>query len=113
MLRSKTVRSKIVGNALAIAMVVLTACTEPPPADATGEEIFNQVCANCHGEDLDGGIGPAIGAGSNASEQADDFLVLTITRGRGSMPSFDATLTDDQIEKVIRYLRSKHEVNNS
>jgi len=92
---------------IAACLVVLTACTEPPPLDASGQEIYQQVCANCHGEDLNGGIGPAIGTGSNAADQDDDFLVLTITRGRGSMPSFDSTLTDEQIDRVVDYLRAE------
>lgn len=92
---------------IAACLVVLTACTEPPPLDASGQEIYQQVCANCHGEDLSGGIGPAIGVGSNAAAQDDDFLVLTITRGRGPMPSFDSTLTDEQIARVVDYLRAE------
>lgn len=92
---------------IAACLLVLTACTEPPPLDASGQEIFQQVCANCHGEDLSGGIGPPIGAGSNAAEQDDEFLVFTITRGRGPMPSFDSTLTDEQIARVVDYLREK------
>ena len=101
---SKAVRFKIVLLAMA---AVLVACTDPPPADATGEQIYQQVCANCHGQDLSGGIGPDIGAGSTAAEQDDEFLVLTITRGRGRMPSFDSTLSDDQIVRVVEYLRER------
>jgi mono/diheme cytochrome c family protein len=110
-LRSLFLASPEMSKALPIVvcLVVLSGCTGPPPASATGEEIYGQVCANCHGEDLNGGIGPAIGAGSNAAEQDDEFLVLTITRGRGRMPSFDTTLTDDQIARVIAYVRTTHQ----
>jgi cytochrome c551 len=83
------------------------ACAKPPPLEASGEEIYEQVCSRCHSADLSGGIGPDIGPGSNASSQDDDFLRLTITRGRGSMPSFDSTLTDEQIDRVIEYVRSR------
>jgi mono/diheme cytochrome c family protein len=69
--------------------------------------MYQEVCANCHGDDLGGGIGPALGAGSNAAEQDDEFLVLTIDRGRGRMPSFDSTLSDDQIARVVEYLRTQ------
>lgn len=92
---------------IAVCLLVLTACTDPPPVDASGQEIFQQVCANCHGEDLSGGVGPPVGAGSNAAAQDDDFLVLTITRGRGPMPSFDSTLSDEQILRVVEYLRAQ------
>lgn len=96
-----------------VCWLVLTACTGPPPTDATGQEIYQQVCSNCHGEYLEGGLGPAIGAGSNAAAQEDDFLVLTIARGRGRMPSFDSTLTDEQISRVVEYLRAQQQSDES
>lgn len=86
----------------------LLACGRPP-LDATGEEIFEQVCANCHGSDLSGGVGPALGVGSNAASEDDDFLRLTIERGRGRMPSFGNTLTEEQIEAVISYIRERQQ----
>jgi mono/diheme cytochrome c family protein len=82
------------------------ACSRPP-AEASGQEIYEQVCANCHGVDLEGGLGPAIGAGSNSAEQDESFLTLTVTRGRGRMPSFGATLSDDQVQRLVEYVRSR------
>ncbi|MGH8873840.1 MAG: c-type cytochrome [Acidimicrobiia bacterium] len=93
-------------TALAL-LLALAACTGSPPPDATGEEVFVQVCARCHGEDLAGGAGPAIGSGSNAASRPDEFLVQTIERGRGRMPSFSGTLSDDQIARVVEYLRMR------
>jgi mono/diheme cytochrome c family protein len=84
------------------------ACSGPPD-EASGQQIYEQVCSNCHGVDLEGGLGPAIGAGSNSAEQAEEFLTLTITRGRGRMPSFDATLTDEQVERLVEYVRSRQQ----
>ena len=98
---------------LAACILAAGACSGSPPADATGEEMFQQLCANCHGEDLEGGVGPSIAAGSNAAEQDDDFLVLTITRGRGRMPSFESTLTEDQITRVIAYIRTRQQFEES
>jgi mono/diheme cytochrome c family protein len=94
-------------------LLILVACAGPPAPEASGEEIYQQVCANCHGSDLNGGVGPAVGAGSNSAAQDDDFLVLTITRGRGPMPSFDSTLSDEQISRVVDYLRTEHESSGS
>ena len=88
-------------------LVTLPACGQPPPPDASGAEIYQQVCSNCHGDDLEGGIGPALGPGTNAASQDDDFLVLTITRGRGRMPSFAASLSEDQIARVVEHLRAR------
>ena len=88
-------------------LLAVTACGGPPPPDATGAEIYLQVCSNCHGDDLDGGIAVPIGSGSNAASQDDDFLILTIERGRGRMPSFASTLTEDQIVRVVEYVREQ------
>jgi cytochrome c551 len=98
---------------IAACLLVLTACTEPPPVDASGQEIYQQLCSNCHGDDLSGGVGPAIGVGSNSAAQDDDFLVLTIARGRGPMPSFESTLSNEQIARVVEYLRAEQESDDS
>jgi cytochrome c550 len=76
-----------------------------PADDATGEEIYLQLCSNCHGDQLQGAVGPALGPASNSAEQPDDFLDLTITQGRGRMPSFESSLTEDQVERLIGYIR--------
>jgi mono/diheme cytochrome c family protein len=85
----------------------LAGCTPTPAPDATGEEIYLQLCARCHGEDLSGGIGPALGPGSNSADQDDEFLDLTITRGRGRMPAFGSNLSADQLERLIGFLRER------
>ena len=86
-------------------MMVLTACVGTPAPDATGAEIFDQVCSRCHGANLGGGVGPALGPDSEAAVQPDEFLIQTITAGRGRMPSFAKTLTEDQVLRVVEYLR--------
>ena len=86
---------------------LLMSCSDRPPEDASGAEVFEQICANCHASDLSGGIGPALGAGSNAASQDDAFLEFTITRGRGRMPSFQHTLSQEQIERVIDFIREQ------
>ena len=85
---------------------LLAGCVSVAP-DASGEEIFGALCARCHGSDMQGEVGPSLGPGSNAAEQEDDFLATTITRGRGRMPSFGSTLDDEQIERLIAYLRQR------
>lgn len=94
-------------RSLAALAVLVTACGSDVAADAPGPEIFAQTCARCHGDDLTGGIGPALGPGSNAATQPDEFLRTTIARGRGRMPSFSRTLSEDQIDRVIGFLREQ------
>lgn len=90
----------------ALAIVWLPACSvSRPPDEATGAEIYSMLCANCHGDDLGGGIGPPLGPGSNSTDRPDTFLETTIEHGRGRMPSFDSSLNEDQLERLVDYIR--------
>lgn len=92
-----------------IGLIWMASCTERPAADATGAEIYELLCSTCHGDDLNGGLGPALGPGSNSADQDDAFLELTISRGRGRMPSFSGTLTDEQLDRLIEYIRREQQ----
>lgn len=89
-----------------MAALLLGACVDIDDA-STGRQIYEQACANCHGDDLGGGIGPALGAGTEVADRDDEYYIVTITRGRGRMPAFGSTLSDDQIERVIEFLREQ------
>lgn len=91
----------------AAGLVWMASCAEPPAADATGADIYAQLCSSCHGDDLSGGLGPPLGPSSNAADQDDAFLVLTISRGRGRMPSFSGTLSDEQLDRLVNYIRDE------
>jgi len=90
-------------------LIVAVACAEAPAQDATGADVFTQICARCHGDDLGGGIGPALGSGSPVPDLPEDYLTRVITRGKGAMPAFGSTLSTDQIERVVAYLRQQEE----
>jgi len=92
-----------VGAMVAMALL-LCGCDLGPDEGATGEEIYLQLCAGCHDEDLGGGVGPDLGPGSNAAREDDEYLEFTITNGRGSMPSF-TSLDEFQLERLIAYVR--------
>jgi len=86
---------------------MLSACVGRPPEDATGEEIYLQLCANCHGDSLQGAVGPSLGPGSGSASQPDEFLRVTISQGRGRMPSFQSSLSDEQVERLIGFIRQE------
>lgn len=90
---------------LILLLVVVAGCTGRPPAEATGEEIYVQLCSNCHGDEMGGGVGPPLGPGSASADQPDTFLEATIVDGRGRMPSFRSSLDDDQLVRLIGYIR--------
>lgn len=88
-------------------LLILSACSvsRPQPGDS-GEEIYQQLCANCHGVDLEGTpLGVALGPGSNSADQPDSFIEFAIVNGKGSMPSFEASLQDGQVDLLVEYIR--------
>lgn len=87
-----------------VALMVAGCNLGGPEEDATGEEIYVQLCARCHGADLSGGVGPALGPETNAALEDDEYLEFTILNGRGRMPSFDS-LDPAQIDRLVAYIR--------
>lgn len=73
--------------------------------DLAGDELYNMACSYCHGIDLEGNVGPPLGAGSDAAFEDDDFLDDRIRNGIAEMPAFGRVFTDDQIEDIIGHLR--------
>ncbi len=74
----------------------------------TGQTIYTQNCASCHGET---GGGELLGASdlTNLRLMADftsQSLFLTVTQGRGSMPAWQSLLSQDERWAVIDYVRS-------
>ncbi|WP_456277667.1 cytochrome c551 [Bacillus sp. AK128] len=65
-----------------------------------GEKLYRQSCANCHGGNLEGNIGPALeNVGSKYSEE--DILHI-IHEGQGSMPK--GVLQGSDAEVVAAWL---------
>jgi cytochrome c551 len=90
----------------AVLALTLTACSGIPE-DASAPDVYALSCARCHGSQLEGGVGPALGVGSNSADQPDEYLVTTISRGFGRMPGFSGTLTEEQILAVVAFLRDE------
>ena len=100
-------RRRILGAvaAGALALVVGACGGSDLPEDATGEQIYVQTCARCHGPDLRGGTGvPLVGEDANSIDKPERYFVQSIYAGIGRMPSFRGTLSDDQILRVARYI---------
>ncbi len=75
--------------------------------DLNGEELYNLACSYCHGIDLSGNIGPALGPDSGVSFEDDEFIDDRIRHGFGEMPSFGNSFTDDQMLDIIAFIREK------
>lgn len=88
-------------------LLLLSACTGAADPDATGAELYSQFCARCHAADLSGGVGPAMGPGSPLVELPDSYILDVTANGRGAMPAFGRTLTDDQIQRLADFIRAE------
>jgi mono/diheme cytochrome c family protein len=73
-----------------------------------GEQVYDENCAVCHGES---GGGDLLGSADftdlrQMDQLAPRDLYLAVTQGRGSMPSWQARLSQDTRWAVIDYLRT-------
>ena len=76
------------------------------PVLAEGRSVWVSSCSRCHGSSGGGGAGPAVHSARDARPSQSDMIEV-VTEGRGAMPQFGTSLSDDEIEAVVRYI---HEV---
>lgn len=76
-------------------------------AAATGEQLYTEHCAVCHGGDGNGGVGVPLSLESFLQSVSDDYLEQTIRLGRPGrvMPAFQ-DLDDQQIGAIVAYIRA-------
>jgi mono/diheme cytochrome c family protein len=80
-------------------------------ANSSGAAAYKANCVTCHAVD---GHGSAVGKSLHApdlhsaqmQQQSDAQLMETIKNGKGNMPPFGGSLTQDQIAAVVKYIRS-------
>ena len=101
----------------AIAPVTVLAQTVPH----TGQEIFEQMCAGCHGTQGNGqegtkaGFVPRIATLANKEYMAsvpDDYLVMIIKKGGAymgkiaAMPAWEHKFNDEQVDALVAHIRT-------
>jgi cytochrome c6 len=83
----------------------------PIPDSAASAATFRTKCAMCHGPD---GSGSAVGKSMNVPDLRspivqklpDAQLAQIISDGKGGMPSFKSSLSEDQVHSLVAYVRS-------
>ncbi|WP_456278256.1 cytochrome c550 [Bacillus sp. AK128] len=77
---------------------------EEPAAEAsTPEELYAANCLSCHGDQLQGGFGPAL---ANIGSQYDaEHIQGVITNGQGSMPAI--AIDADKAQALAEWLAEK------
>src|SRR5918912_998016 len=99
----------LVGSVVLAALCSASAFDAPQQTTAIdAEKIFMHECKDCHGED---GRGRMHGQPdfTNSKWQAnvtDDLMFKTIKFGREPMPFYVGALSDDEINALVRYIRS-------
>jgi len=93
--------------------------TPPPPAGASrAERLYLGLCSTCHGADGRGSWRAALFLirpgdltdGARLGRYSDQYLFDVIKHGgspigRPGMPAFGATLSDAEIQELVRYVR--------
>lgn len=77
------------------------------PTGGTAEEgktMANSQCLSCHGQNLEGGIGPSL-AGV-VDRLKPEGVVEVLKNGRGGMPPLGAGWSDQQMSSMIEYLKT-------
>jgi mono/diheme cytochrome c family protein len=95
--------------------LVATACNShterPPNAEGMierGEQVYLEYCAECHQTD---GMGwstlyPRLAGNPIVTLHDPEPVIVTVTYGLGSMPSFQNRLTTQDMAAVINYVRN-------
>ena len=108
---ASTILVLFVGLTLFVVSIVRAS---PGPDSAASSATFRAKCAMCHGQD---GSGSEIGKSMNVpnlrspavQKLPDAELVRVISDGKGGMPSFKNSLSEDQIHSLVAQIRSLRE----
>ena len=107
--------------AMVLMMVVVPIVAVAQTAPETGKEIFEQMCAGCHGtygngqEGTKSGFVPRIATLADKEYMAsvpDDYLRLVIKKGGAymgkisAMPAWEHKFNDEQVDALVAHIRT-------
>ena len=80
-------------------------------ANNSAASTYKTNCVSCHGRD---GRGSAVGRSLHAADfhsaqvqqQSDVQLAAVVADGRGNMPAFGTRLSKNQIDALVKYIRT-------
>ena len=78
----------------------------------SGAEVYKAKCATCHGQDGSGNtpVGKSLKVADLRSvevqKKTDAELAQSIVEGKGNMPSFKSSVTEDEIRALVMYVRT-------
>ncbi len=107
---STAVATGLIAFAATVAFFGNSARANAAGGDAAGT--YNSKCATCHGRDgrsktLRGRRTHArdLTNGDWQNDVSDERIFNSISNGKGKMPTFKKSLTENQIDELVRYVR--------
>jgi len=87
------------------AMRLTTTTSEDTPSVVSGQEVYRRVCAGCHGDKAQGGVGPRL-AGGESPYELEEIVKIVRVGQPPLMPSFGKELTSEELGAVAAYAYS-------
>ncbi len=72
---------------------------------ASAETVVKSSCISCHGDQLQGGVGPNLE--KIGSQMTPEEIYSLVSKGKGIMPAFKGKLKDEEIANVAQWLATK------
>jgi mono/diheme cytochrome c family protein len=92
--------------------LIATGSAQVPDTEAAaraGAVLFRDNCARCHGADLEGTQkAPALAEINKKKHWTDERITNRVLNGAGKMPPFRDSLSQEQIQQLIAYLRAEN-----
>ena len=78
-----------------------------------GKELYNQICVNCHGPNLDGGIGPSLADSYWKNGDSTESIQRSIAKGitGTEMIAYELVYPEKDIKALTNFILSKQEGN--
>lgn len=82
-------------------LIATAKAQQSTPGSASGQQVFLQKCATCHGPQAQGGVGPKLAG--NPITKVPEAVSEIVRNGRGKMPA--VPLSDGELKAVLEYLQ--------
>ena len=98
--------------ALVLTFLAITPSLAVAEGSAAGAGVFKAKCVTCHGPDGSGNtpVGKSLQTADLRSpevqKKSDAELTQSVSEGKGNMPAFKGNITDDEIQSVLKYVRT-------
>jgi cytochrome c5 len=91
---------------LLFGMIIPAAQAEGDPV--AGVEVYSLNCAPCHGDNMEGGIGPALKDNAFVADSDETALIQAVADGRedNGMPAFRDQLSEQELQDAVALMKN-------